>query len=189
MLERIVPVIKRCHREIPGHLRGAVLMFWVFHVVRDYAHTLRAAASPHRDKLSRLLDIAAELERAVGPIEVVFGHNDLLPANFIDDGERIWLIDWDYAGFNSPLFDLGGLASNNELCPEDEAWLLEMYFERPLDDSLFRRYRAMKCASLMRETLWSMVSEVHSDIDFDYGVYTRENLDRFERSLQDFKNA
>ena len=45
----------------------------------------------------------------------VFGHNDLLAANFIDDGKRLWLIDWDYAGFNSPLFDLGGLASNNEL--------------------------------------------------------------------------
>ena len=54
----------------------------------------------------------------MGPVDIVFGHNDLLPANFIDDGERLWLIDFDYAGFNSPLFDLGGLASNNGL---DEA--------------------------------------------------------------------
>ena len=114
---------------------------------------------------------------------MVYGHNDLLPANFIDDGKRLWLIDWDYAGFNSPLFDLGNLCSNNEVAPEDEDWLLEAYFERPLDADLRRRYRAMKCASLLRETLWSMVSEIHSTLDFDYAAYTRDYLARFERAF------
>lgn len=189
MLGRIVPLLKACHRGVPRHLRGAVLMFWVFHVVRDYAHSLRAAGSPHIDRLVQLLDISVQLERAVGPVDIVFGHNDLLPANLIDDGERLWLIDWDYAGFNSPLFDLGGLASNNELSDDDELWLLETYFETPADAALLRRYRAMKCASLLRETLWSMVSEVHSDIDFDFGEYTRENLNRFERSWREFNTA
>lgn len=84
-------------------------MFWVFHVVREYGRTLEAQGSRHAAMLPALRDAAAALERAVGRIDVVFGHNDLLAANFIDDGERIWLIDWDYAGFNSPLFDLGGL--------------------------------------------------------------------------------
>lgn len=189
MLERIVPLVRTCHRELPRYLRGASLMFWVFHVVRDYVHTLQAAHSEYRDRLPRLLGIAARLEQAVGAVEIVFGHNDLLPANLIDDGDRLWLIDWDYAGFNSPLFDLGGLASNNELDPDDERWLLETYFDMPADDSLLRRYQAMKCASLMREALWSMVSEVHSEIDFDFGVYTRDNLDRFERAWQDFNNT
>jgi thiamine kinase-like enzyme len=110
----------------------------------------------------------------------------LLPANFIDDGSRLWLIDWDYAGFNSPLFDLGGLASNNELTAEQETWLLETYFERPVDDALRRRYQAMKCASLLRETLWSMVSEIHSDIDFDYAAYTADNLTRFQGAVKEF---
>ncbi len=186
MLERIVPLVKTCHRGIPGQLRGPALMFWVFHVVRDYAHGLEAAGSAHAAKLPRLVGIAAELERAVGAVDIVFGHNDLLAANFIDDGTRLWLIDWDYAGFNSPLFDLGGLASNNELAPSDEKWLLETYFERPLDDDLERRYRAMKCASLLRETMWSMVSEIHSGLDFDFGAYTAENLARFERAWAEF---
>ena len=44
----------------------------------------------------------------------------------------------------------------------------------------------MKCASLLRETLWSMVSEIHSQLDFDFVEYTRENLDRFERQWQTF---
>jgi thiamine kinase-like enzyme len=129
-----------------------------------------------------------QLEQAIGAVAIVFGHNDLLPANLIDDGDKVWLIDWDYAGFNSPLFDLGGLASNNELSEDQEQWLLETYFECEVDDSLYRRYRAMKCASLLRETMWSMVSEIHSELDFDFSAYTAENLNRFERALADFNN-
>ena len=185
MLERIVLLLGRCHRDIPHVLRGSVSMFWVFHVVRDYAATLREGGSRYEPQLGGLLARADELEAAVQRIDVVFGHNDLLAANFIDEGERLWLIDWEYAGFNSPLFDLGGLASNSELESEQEDWLLERYFERPVDAAGKRRYLAMKCASLLRESMWSMVSEIHSELDVDYVAYTRENLDRFERAYAD----
>ena len=188
MLERIVPLLKSCHREIPKHLRGPTCVFWVFQVVRDYAATLREGGSRSLDALPRLLEIAAVLEREVGPVELVFGHNDLLAANFIDDGERLWLVDWDYAGFNSPLFDLGGLASNNLLDADREAWLLSEYFGAPVDAGLLRRYRAMKCASLLRESMWSMVSEIHSQLEFDYVAYTDENLARFESAWSDFQS-
>jgi thiamine kinase-like enzyme len=183
MLARILPLIRRCHREMPQHLRGPALIFWVFHIVRDYAATLQEGKSRWIPELPRLLRAAAGLEAAIGPIDVVYGHNDLLPANFIDDGTRLWLIDWDYAGFNSPLFDLGNLCSNNEVVPEDEAWLLEAYFERPLDDGLRRRYQTMKCASLLREAMWGMVSEIHSTLDFDYHAYASDYLARFERAF------
>lgn len=187
MLRRIVPLLLRCHRDIPTYLTGAVLTFWVFHVVRDYAATLAAGQSRYRPLLPELVGVSERLERVVGPIDLVFGHNDLLASNFIDDGERLWLIDWDYAGFNSPLFDLGGLASNNGLDEQDERWMLEAYFNEPVGDDLWRRYQAMKCASLLRETMWSMVSEQTSRIAFDYGAYTDENLTRFRRALADFE--
>jgi len=188
-LPRIVELIRRCHHDIPKHLRGPVLMFWVFHVVRDYAGTLRDGGSRCVPMLPDLLARAERLEAAIGPIEVVFGHNDLLAANFIDDGERIWLIDWDYAGFNSPLFDLSNLASNNEFPPELEDRLLEAYFGAPPDAATRHRYQAMGCASLLRETMWSMVSEIHSTLDFDYVAYTEENLTRFERALASFESG
>ncbi|GAB4227395.1 MAG: phosphotransferase family protein [Kiloniellaceae bacterium] len=188
-LARALPLVVRCHRELPQFLRGPVLAFWVFHVIRDYGWTLKEGNSAHASLLPALLTLARKLEEAVGEVSMVFGHNDLLPANFLDDGERLWLIDWDYAGFNSPLFDLGGLASNNGLSPEQEDWMLETYFERPLDDGLRRRYQAMKCASLLRETMWSMVSEIHSDIDFDYAAYTAENLARFQAAVRDFQQS
>ena len=179
-LERLVDMVRRCHRDIPQHLRGPAAMFWVFHVVRDYAHTLNEGNSRHVAMLPDLLLRAARLEAAVGPIDVVFGHNDLLAANFIDDGRRLWLVDWEYAGFNSPLFDLGGLASNSELSPDQAEQALSLYFGKPVDDELRRRAAAMSAASLLRETMWSMVSEIHSTVDFDYTAYTVENLRRFE---------
>jgi len=182
-LERLVDIVRRCHRDIPQHLRGPAAMFWVFHVVRDYAHTLREANSRHVLLLPDLLARAARLEAAVGPIEVVFGHNDLLAANFIDDGQRLWLVDWEYAGFNSPLFDLGGLASNSEFSPEQAEQALSLYFDKPVDDQLRLRAAAMTAASLLRETMWSMVSEIHSTVDFDYTAYTAENLRRFEAAF------
>lgn len=188
MLARILPLIRRCHREMPLHVTGPALIFWVFHVLRDYGHSLKAGNSGHLGILPRLLDIAAELEKAVGPVEIVYGHNDLLPTNLIDDGSRLWLIDWDYAGFNSPLFDLANLCSNNEVPAADEQRLIEAYFEKPAGAELMRRYHAMKCASLLRETMWSMISEIHSTLDFDYQAYTVENLARFERALGDFRN-
>lgn len=187
MLSRILPLIRRCHEEMPRHIRGPVLMFWVFHVLRNYAATLEEGNSRMLPELPRLMRIAAELEEMVGPVRIVFGHNDLLPANFIDDGTRLWLIDWDYAGFNSPLFDLGNLCSNNGVEGADEDWVLETYFERPVDADLRRRYGAMKCASLLREAMWSMVSEIHSTLDFDYVAYTGENMARFDQAYRALK--
>ena len=112
----------------------------------------------------------------------------MLPANFIKDKDQIWLIDWEYAGFNTPLFDLGGLASNNDFSENEEKNLLEMYFERKLSSELLIKFKAIKCASLLREAMWSMVSEITSDIEFDYESYTSDNLSKFNQAFnEEFK--
>ena len=188
-LRQIVPMLHTCHRELTKNVRGPALIFWVFHVIRDYLATLEDDDSRMRDVLPALKDKAAALERAVGSIDLVYGHNDLLAANFIDDGKRLWLIDWDYAGYNSPLFDLANLASNNGLSPEQELWLLDNYFNAAAPDATRHAFDAMKCASLLRETLWSMVSEIHSTIDFDFVEYTRENLERFDQQWQAYHTS
>jgi thiamine kinase-like enzyme len=186
-LERLLPVIKRLHFETPKHLRGRAPMFWVFHSLRDYFWRMEDEKHRLAGKIPRYRQIIDELETEVDRVRIIFGHNDLLPTNFIDDGERIWLIDWEFAGFNSALFDLGGLASNNQLSLGQERWMLEAYYETPLGDRQWRRYGAMKCASLLREAVWSMTQEHHSTLDIDYVAYTGENLARFERAYQDWK--
>ena len=186
-LERIIPLIQTCHTEIPQYLKGPILVFWPFHVCRSYILTAREGNSRMMDSLPHLVDINEQLEEAIGEVKVVFGHNDLLAANFIDDGRRLWLLDWDYAGFNAALFDLAGLSSNNELSSEQEDWVLETYYQQPVTDSLRRRLAAMKCVSLLRETLWSIVSEIHSTLAFDYLNYTQKNLTRLEQAYEAFQ--
>jgi thiamine kinase-like enzyme len=183
MLARIAALIRDCHAKMPQHLRGPLLMFWPFHVLRDYAATLREGASRWTSELPRLMEIGTRLERLVSPVEIAFCHNDLLAANLIDDGTRLWLIDWDYAGFNSPLFDLANLASNNGLDAAQESELLRLYFEREAEAELMASYRAMRAASLLREAMWGMVSELHSTLDVDYVAYAREHLARFQAEL------
>ncbi len=186
-LARAVPLLKRVHRDMSRYLKGPILAFWVFHVIRDYARTLEEAGSRYASRLSELVDVADALELAVGPVDLAFAHNDLLAGNFIDDGKRLWLIDWEYGGFNAPLFDLANLASNVELDRVQEEWLLHSYFGRAPDARLLTSYRALKCASLLREAMWSMVSEIYSTLDFDYAAYTSDYMDRFARAYASYR--
>lgn len=183
----IISLIRACHYELPKHFRGPALVFWPFQTIRGYAATLREDESRSVALLPDLLAKAEKMEKTVGPVELVFGHNDLLAANFIDDGKRLWLIDWDYAGFNSALFDIANIASNNAFEGQQEEDFLGEYYSAIPDAALWRRYRAMACASLLRETMWSMVSEIHSLLDFDYAAYTADYLNRFEAAFNAFE--
>ena len=182
-LNKIVPIIRKIHDEIPNKLSGQPQIFWVFYVIKYYSNYLLKNNSSHISLISSLLKKAEKLEKLSSPREIVFGHNDLLAANFLDDGSKIWVVDWEYGGFNDPLFDIGGLSSNNDLDENLENEVLEMYFKEKPSKDLIIKYNAMKTASLLRETMWSMVSEITSKIEFNYAEYTSDNLKKFEESF------
>ena len=182
-LNKIVPIIRKIHDEIPNKLSGQPQIFWVFYVIKYYSNYLLNNNSSHISLIPSLLNKAEKLEKLSSPREIVFGHNDLLAANFLDDGSKIWVVDWEYGGFNDPLFDIGGLSSNNDLDENLENEVLEMYFKEKPSKDLIIKYNAMKTASLLRETMWSMVSEITSKIEFNYAEYTSDNLKKFEESF------
>jgi len=173
---RIVALLKTCHREVAHRLRGAANMFWVFHVIRDYVRLIDADA--------KYIALADRLELAQVPLPIVFGHNDLLPGNIMDDGTRLWLIDWEYAGFGTAMFDLANLSSNGEFTAADDAALLDAYFDGKVDDALRAAFTAMKAASVLREALWAMVSDVHLKTPgADYQAHARTYLARLDRLM------
>ncbi len=187
-LGRVAGLLRSFHREMPHHVSGAGFMFWVFHVIRDYARTLDEGGSRKKGDLPRYLSLAGELERAQKLLPIVFGHNDLLPANIIDDGARLWLIDFEYAGFNTAMFDLAGVASNAGMNDAESEQLLSSYLGRVPDDKIRRSHAAMQCASLLREAMWSMVSELHLNAPgADYVAYTEENLVRLDAALDNYR--
>lgn len=185
---RVALLMRAFHREMPNYVSGAGFMFWVFHVIRDYARTLEAGGSRMIPELPRYLELADELERAQALLPLVFGHNDLLPANFLDDGDKLWLIDFEYAGFNTSMFDLAGAASNADMNEEESEALLGAYLGREPDDRIRRSHAAMQCASLLREAMWSMISELHLDTPgVDYVAYTTDNLTRLDAALDSYR--
>jgi thiamine kinase-like enzyme len=178
--DRVADIVRRFHHAMPRHVSGPAFMFWPFHVIRDYARLLVAGGSRMAARTPEWIAISEKLEAAQVPLPIIFGHNDLLPANFLDDGSRLWLIDFEYAGYSTAMFDLAGIASNAEMDADEARGLLAEYFKRRPEPEIVKAHAAMQCASLLRETMWSLVSELHLDAPgADYVQYTKDNLARF----------
>jgi thiamine kinase-like enzyme len=186
---RVGKLLRRFHDQMPKHITGAGFMFWVFHVIRDYAATLRAAKSGAVPILPRLLQEADALEALQVPLPIIFGHNDLLPGNFLDDGEKLWLIDFEYAGFNTAMFDLAGTSSNALMTVDESQELLAAYLGHAPSADFTRSFDAMQCASLSRELLWSYVSALYLNAPgVDYDAYAAENQSRYEMALDRYQS-
>jgi thiamine kinase-like enzyme len=186
-LERCAEILKTCHRDMKRRVTGPASIFWVFHVLRDYGQTLKDGRHDRVGDVPRWLAAVDALEDAQIPLPVVFGHHDLLPGNFMDDGRRLWLIDWEYGGFGTAMFDLANISANNSFSEADQQRLLEIYFERMPDEATQRAFDAMKTASTLREAMWGMVSELHLNAPgVDYAAHANEYLGRYERALKTF---
>jgi thiamine kinase-like enzyme len=189
-LGRVVSLIRQCHNVMPTYATGTAILFWVFHVIRDYVRTLAANDPPIALDLPRLTRIADRLEAVQMPLPIVFGHHDLLPANFIADSNRVWLIDWEYGGFGTALFDLANVATNAGFSPAEEERLLKLYFDRPLADDMRHSFEAMKVASAMREALWALVSQIYlRSAGVDYQSYAFECFSKFEELARTYQQV
>jgi thiamine kinase-like enzyme len=120
----------------------------------------------------------ARLEDAldVDPEDRVPCNNDLLAANFIDDGERIWIIDYEYAGNNEASFELGNLASENGLDESHTAALAAAYWGAQ-DDRKVARALAWALLARYGWTLWAAIQAAVSEIDFDFWAWGMEKYE------------
>ena len=172
MLERIAQSLRRIHQA------GAIATsFSPFRVVEAYALT----ATRHGGRLpaahERAQAIAVDIERALSPQAAVLCHNDLLNANFIDDGVSIRIVDWEYAGMGDRFFDFGNFAVNHQLTEDDEAWLLAAYFGR-VASAQHARLKLMRLMSDYREAMWGVLQQAISELDFDFSAYAAKHFDR-----------
>jgi thiamine kinase-like enzyme len=144
-----------------------------------------AAALP--ESYDRIQVLAGRIEDALtGPEhEPVPCHNDLLTANFVRDGGRVCIVDWEYAGMNDRYFDLGNLSVNNGFGEDEDRALLELYFEEPATDRRFAALALMRLISDFREAMWGAVQHGRSQLDFDYAGYANEHFERLERAAAD----
>jgi thiamine kinase-like enzyme len=178
-LRRIAQSLRAVHGGPPIPAR-----FDSFRVVEAYAATAAAHGVTVPGAFDRAQETAALVARARGPAAERPCHNDLLTANFIDDGTRIRIVDWEYAGMGDIFFDLANFAVNNGLSGDQTADLLRAYFGdvRPSHE---RALILMRFMSDFREAMWGVVQQALSDLDFDFRGYANEHFERLERTASE----
>ena len=153
--------------------------FDMFERQRGYLAIVREHGFRLPDRYSEFEDKVGEIARAfaVHPTPTMPCNNDLLAGNFIDDGDKIWLIDYEYGGNNDPCFELGNLWSEANLTPDQLDELMEAY-----DGQLLRhrvaRARLWGLMSKYGWTLWGSIQNSVSSIDFDFWSWAMEKYDR-----------
>jgi len=158
--------------------------FSSFRVVERYAATAREHGLPIPAALERSLAIAASIEQAIPLAAPLLCHNDLLNANFIDDGDRIRVVDWEYAAMGDPYFDLGNFAVNHGLADEEQRFLLEAYAGEAAEPALARLH-LMRLMSDFREAMWGVVQQGASELDFDFRSYAARHFERLLAAAAD----
>jgi thiamine kinase-like enzyme len=192
MIARVADALRRIHDgpAIPG-------LFIPLRIVEAYnaLALARGVAIPREYELAQAIGRRIELAFLASPMELRPCHNDLLNANFIDDGSRIRIVDWEYAGMGDPFFDLGNFAVNNELPVEADEVLLRAYDGSPsVRPDRLARVALMRFVSDFREAMWGVLQQGISTLDVDFVAYAGEHFDRllagaetpaFERALRE----
>jgi thiamine kinase-like enzyme len=189
-LRAVGDTLRRIHQgpAIPG-------LFVPFRIVEAYRALAlsRGVRIPPEYDLAQAIARRIELACLTAPLELRPCHNDLLNANFIDDGARIRIVDWEYAGMGDPFFDLGNFSINHELDGDADALLLRAY-AGDVRAAALARITLMRVLSDFREAMWGVLQQGISTLDVDFVAYASEHFDRlltvagrpaFERALDD----
>jgi thiamine kinase-like enzyme len=188
-IRRVAESLRRIHNgpAIPG-------LFVPFRIVEAYRALAAARGVPIPAEYDVAQSVARRIELAflTNPVELRPCHNDLLNANFIDDGTRIRIVDWEYAGMGDPFFDLGNFSINHELTPDEDAQLLAAY-DGEVRPARLARLTLMRTVSDFREAMWGVLQQGISSLEVDFVAYAGEHFERllrgaatpsFERALR-----
>ena len=177
-LQQVVDTLHNIHAlpTFPG-------TFSAFQVVRDYAEIAKQYNVTFPQNFSWLFQEMKDAEAALSNQPLISRpcHNDLLNGNFLL-GDKLYILDWEYAGMGDVFFDLANFCNNHELSEHESRFLLNCYFE-----SSTPRHEAhlniMKIMSDFREAMWGLVQIGISNLDFDFGAYANKHFDRLTQNI------
>jgi thiamine kinase-like enzyme len=170
-IRRVVDALRKFHDSapIPGR-------FDAHTVVEEYRREAEAHGVTIPDAYSGAHAMSERVRLLRGPQPTVPCHNDLLNANFLDDGE-IKIVDWEYAGMGDRFFDLANLSVNQEFGAAEDEILLTSYFgEATAADRA--SLGMMKFMSDFREAMWGVLQSGISELDFDFNGYAAKHFER-----------
>jgi len=181
-LARVASALRTLHDSppIPGR-------FDAWAVVDAYRATAEAHGVEIPAEFKPMRALADRIRSARGPQPGVPCHNDLLNANFLDDGS-VRIVDWEYAGMGDRFFDLANFSVNHEFSVEDDRVLLRVYFGEAREADL-ASVRMMRFMSDFREAMWGVLQSGISDLDFDFTGYAAKHFARLEAAAVDIDST
>lgn len=162
--------------------------FDVFEKIEEYEELLKEANGTNfkdyydvKQKVLNLKSILNELG-----IEAVSCHNDTVPENFVKDGERIYLIDWEYSGMNDPMWDLAAHALECEFSKDEEELFLNLYFNNNVEEKYITKILIYK---ICQDFLWSIWTNIKEAKGENFGTYGKDRYNRAKENLKKYKIA
>ena len=178
VLSRVAEALRKLHSAaaIPGR-------FDAHTVVDEYRAEAESRGIAMPEEFAAAHAISDRIRAARGPQPLVPCHNDLLNANFLDDG-AIRIVDWEYAGMGDRFFDLANFSVNHDFGVEDDGRLLAAYFGKEREADL-AALRLMRFMSDFREAMWGVLQSGISELDFDFKGYASKHFNRLEQTAAD----
>jgi thiamine kinase-like enzyme len=179
--------VARALRAFHEHAPSLPTSFDVSQIARDYVALARERGASLPGAAADAVTLAERIAGSLtGPEHAVVPcHDDLLAANLLGDGKRVWLVDWEYAGMGDRYFDLGNLSINNGFGEDEDRALLAAYWDEPCTDRRFAALQLMRSMSDVREGLWGTVQTAISELDFDFAGYADRHLRRLAETVAD----
>lgn len=118
------------------------------------------------------------LALAAAPMPLLPCHNDPWPANFIDTGRRIYLVDWEFSGMNDPFWDLGDFSVETGLDSGQDRTMLEAYWGGAAPPAVYSRLELYKVMSDLLWSLWALVEHANDNTAEDFATYAQERFRR-----------
>jgi thiamine kinase-like enzyme len=165
--------------------------FWVPDLLQEYADRVHELGVQTPDAYGRAATVAARIAAVLALERPRPCHNDLLTSNLIrarggtgvTEG-GVLIVDWEYSGMGHPYFDLGNLSVNNDFDEQTDERLLRAYHGAPATDTRRATLALMRILSDAREAAWGVVQAEISDLDFDFGRYSRIHFERMDAAIE-----
>lgn len=164
------------------HQSGEIFKFRfeLFSMVDEYLEVLAGKETQLPNGYGEIVKAAQPVKEVLSQININLApcHCDPLCENFLDDGSRMWIVDWEYSGMNDPMWDLGDLSVEAGFTAAQDAEMMSAYFDGTHTSAEFGRMVIYKAMCDLLWTLWGLIQHADKNPAEDFWLYA---INRFER--------
>ena len=177
----------RAFRQLHRSGQNFDFRFELFSMIDEYLGILAGKDCEFPDGYHDVLKESEAVREALNahPVGLAPCHCDPLCENFLDDGERMWIVDWEYSGMNDPLWDLGDLSVEAGFTDAQDREMMEAYFDGDVTPSQYGRMVIYKAMCDLLWTLWGLIQHANDNPAEDFWAYSTGRFDRCKALMAD----